>query len=74
MVLGFSASWELLEYSTSELSGMSQSFILDMQGDIWDTQLDMLSALFGAISASILLGKVHLRLIEDKMKKSTSDL
>jgi uncharacterized membrane protein YjdF len=53
---------------------MSQSFILDMQGDVWDTQLDMLSALIGALSASILLGKVHLRLIEDKMKKSTSDL
>lgn len=73
MVLGFSASWELIEYSAAELSGMSQSFILDMQGDIWDTQLDMLSALIGAVSALILLGKVHLKMIEDKTKKSISD-
>lgn len=67
MVLGFSASWELLEYTTSELSGMSQSFVLDMQGDIWDTQLDMLSALIGALSSSVLLGKFHMQLILKKM-------
>jgi putative membrane protein len=67
MVLGFSASWELLEYTTSELSGMSQSFVLDMQGDIWDTQLDMLSALIGALASSLLLGKIHLKLIDRKM-------
>ena len=69
MVLGFAASWELLEYSTSVLSGMSQSFVLDMQGDMWDTQLDMLSALIGAISSCLVLGKYHLRLIELKVKK-----
>jgi putative membrane protein len=68
LVLGFAASWELLEYTTAELSGMSQSFILDMQGDIWDTQLDMLSALIGAVTSWLILGKYHLRLIEDKMK------
>lgn len=68
LVLGFSASWELLEYTTSELSGMSQSFVLDMQGDVWDTQLDMLSALIGAIVSWLILGKYHLRRIEDKMK------
>lgn len=68
LVLGFSASWELLEYTTAELSGMSQSFILDMQGDIWDTQLDMLSALIGAVASWLVFGKYHLRLIKDKMK------
>ena len=70
LVLGFSASWELLEYSTAELSGKSQTFILDMQGDIWDTQLDMLSALIGAISSSVLLGKFHLKCIANKMKNN----
>lgn len=74
LVLAFSASWELLEYSTAELSGKSQSFVLDMQGDIWDTQLDMLSALIGAITSWLILGKYHLRLIEDKMKKQGSQL
>lgn len=69
MVLGFSATWELLEYTTAELSGRSQSFVLDMQGDIWDTQLDMLSALIGAITSSILLGKFHMQLIMKKMNK-----
>jgi putative membrane protein len=72
LVLAFSASWELLEYSTAELSGKSQSFILDMQGDIWDTQLDMLSAIIGAITSWLILGKYHLRLIEDKMKKQNN--
>jgi putative membrane protein len=72
MVLGFSASWELLEYTATELSGMSQSFILDMQGDIWDTQLDMLSALIGALTASLTLGKYHLKLIERRLAKSFS--
>lgn len=67
MVLGFSATWELLEYTTSQLSGMSQSFVLDMQGDIWDTQLDMLSALIGAITSSVLLGKFHMKQISAKM-------
>jgi putative membrane protein len=70
MVLGFSASWELLEYSTSVLSGMSQSFVLDMQGDMWDTQLDMLSALIGAITACLVLGNYHLSLIRQKMNVS----
>lgn len=69
LVLGFSASWELLEYTTAELSGMSQSFILDMQGDIWDTQLDMLSALIGAVASILLLGKLHMRMIISKMQK-----
>jgi len=71
LVLGFSASWELLEYVTSELSGMSQSFILDMQGDIWDTQLDMLSALLGAMTSWLILGKYHMKLVERKMSDST---
>ena len=69
LVLGFSASWELLEYTTAELSGMSQSFILDMQGDIWDTQLDMLSALVGAVASWLLLGKLHMRMVINKMQK-----
>jgi putative membrane protein len=69
LVLGFSASWELLEYTTAELSGMSQSFILDMQGDIWDTQLDMLSALIGAVASWLLLGKLHMRMVINKMQK-----
>jgi putative membrane protein len=72
LVLAFSASWELLEYSTAELSGKSQSFILDMQGDIWDTQLDMLSAIVGAITSWLILGKYHLGLIEEKMKKQNN--
>jgi putative membrane protein len=69
LVLGFSASWELLEYVTAELSGMSQSFILDMQGDIWDTQLDMLSALLGAMTSWIILGKYHMKYIDLKIKE-----
>ncbi len=71
MVLGFSATWELIEFSASILSGRSQSFILDMQGDIWDTQMDMLFALIGAITSSLVLGNFHLKQI---VSKTSSDI
>lgn len=67
LVLSFSATWELIEFSASIISGRSQSFILDMQGDIWDTQMDMVFALIGAISSCLLLGKYHLNQIREKI-------
>jgi putative membrane protein len=57
--LAFSAFYELIEWWVAELSGESAEAFLGTQGYVWDTQSDMFFAMIGAISALILLGKVH---------------
>ena len=57
--LAISALYELLEWRTSVMSGSAADAFLGTQGDVWDTQWDMFFALFGSISALILLGRVH---------------
>jgi putative membrane protein len=49
----------LIEWWVAELSGESAEAFLGTQGYVWDTQSDMFYAMIGAISALILLGKVH---------------
>ncbi|MEY2487146.1 MAG: putative rane protein [Verrucomicrobiota bacterium] len=53
--LAISAFYELIEWWTALLSGSASTAFLATQGDVWDTQADMLMALIGAISALILL-------------------
>ena len=57
--LGFSALYELLEWAVSVLSGSKGDSFLGTQGDIWDTQKDMFLALLGAMTAPLLLGRLH---------------
>ena len=57
--LGMSAAYELLEWSVAALTGTAADAFLGTQGDVWDTQKDMLFALVGAILAQVLLGGVH---------------
>lgn len=57
--LGFSAFYELIEWWVALLSDEAADSFLGTQGYIWDTQSDMGVALFGAITALILLSKVH---------------
>lgn len=59
MALAFSAAYELLEFSTSLISGIPGYIILSYQGDEWDTQWDMTMALIGAITAITVFGKIH---------------
>ncbi|MGH8399589.1 MAG: DUF2238 domain-containing protein, partial [Gammaproteobacteria bacterium] len=47
--LALSAAYELLEWAVSEASGSQATAFLGTQGDVWDTQWDMLTALIGAI-------------------------
>ena len=47
MVLGLSASYELLEWQTAVWKGASADAFLGSQGDPWDTQWDMACALIG---------------------------
>lgn len=53
--LGFSAFYEILEFIVAMCSGSSAEAFLGTQGDIWDTQWDMLCAFIGAIVALLLI-------------------
>jgi putative membrane protein len=52
--LGFSALYELIEFAGAMILKESAESFLGTQGDIWDTQKDMLLALIGAIVALML--------------------
>jgi putative membrane protein len=57
--LAFSAFYELIEWAVALASGESAEAFLGTQGYIWDTQSDMGYALIGAVSALLLLGRLH---------------
>jgi putative membrane protein len=57
--LAVSAAYELLEWSVSSATGSQGDAFLGTQGDVWDTQKDMALALIGAITAPLLLGRIH---------------
>ncbi len=57
--LALSASYELIEWITAELTGTAADAFLGTQGDVWDTQWDMCFALIGAVVALVLLSRVH---------------
>lgn len=51
--LGFSALYEIIEFTTSVLLGEDAESFIGSQGDPWDSQKDMIFALIGSICASI---------------------
>lgn len=57
--LAISASFEFVEWGAATLLGQSAEAYLATQGDVWDTQWDMLFALLGAATSQILLGGRH---------------
>lgn len=57
--LAFSAIYEFIEWWAALAGGESAEAFLGTQGDVWDTQWDMFLALTGAITAQLLLGRVH---------------
>jgi putative membrane protein len=59
--LAMSAFYEFIEWWVALASGSDALAFLATQGDVWDTQWDMFLAFLGAISAQVLLAKVHLR-------------
>ena len=62
--LAFSAFYELLEWLAAVMAGSSAEAFLGTQGYQWDTQSDMALALLGAITALLLLGRIHDRQLE----------
>lgn len=65
--LGISAAYELLEWATAEVMGEGADAFLGTQGDVWDTQKDMLMAFIGAATALATLSRFH-----DKALKKVS--
>jgi len=57
--LGFSAFYELIEWWVALLSEEAADSFLGTQGYAWDTQSDMGWALFGAVLALTVLGRLH---------------
>ena len=61
--LAISAAYELVEWGAAVIGGESADAFLGTQGDQWDTQWDMLTALVGAALSLLLLSRVHDRQI-----------
>jgi putative membrane protein len=57
--LAISAAYELMEWATAMIGGEDAANFLATQGDISDTQKDMLTALIGAILSLALLHRLH---------------
>ncbi|MDB4882234.1 MAG: hypothetical protein JWL95_1000 [Gemmatimonadetes bacterium] len=57
--LSASACYEFIEWAAAVLGGSSADAFLGTQGDVWDTQWDMLVALLGALTAQLLLARAH---------------
>ncbi|MEO8031743.1 MAG: DUF2238 domain-containing protein [Gemmatimonadota bacterium] len=64
--LALSASYELIEWLTAEMTGTAADAFLGTQGDVWDTQWDMCFALIGAIAALLVLSRIHDHQIEQR--------
>jgi len=68
--LSISAVYEFIEWWVAIATGAAAEAFLGTQGDIWDTQWDMFTALIGAICAQMLLKSCHnnqLSLLEKKV-------
>jgi putative membrane protein len=65
-----SSVYELVEWLVSALSGSAGDSFLGTQGDVWDTQSDMLFCLIGALAALLIMGEIHNKAIE-KIKVNT---
>jgi putative membrane protein len=57
--LAISAAYELLEWRVSVASGSAGDAFLGTQGDVWDTQEDMATALVGAFIAPLVFGRLQ---------------
>jgi putative membrane protein len=57
--LAISACYEFIEWWSAIIGGSAATDFLGTQGDLWDTQWDMLMALIGSIVAQLTLARVQ---------------
>jgi putative membrane protein len=70
--LAISACYEFIEWGTAVIGGSSADAFLGTQGDVWDTQWDMFTALWGAIIAQLLLARVQDRQLSSLAQQERS--
>jgi putative membrane protein len=63
--MSISVLYEFLEWGVALGTGESADAFLGSQGDVWDTQADMLYATIGAVCMILLLGKIQLKQISN---------
>jgi putative membrane protein len=63
VVLAISVTYEFIEWAVALVAGGGAVDFLGTQGDVWDTQHDMFMALLGALTALLLLSRLHDRQI-----------
>jgi putative membrane protein len=56
--------YEIIEYMVCSIAGKNPTTFLGTQGDIWDSQSDMLAAAIGGLFMLLFLRKLHDRIIE----------
>jgi len=59
VALALSAFYEFIEWWVALLLGQGAMEFLGTQGDPWDTQWDMFLCLIGAVTAQLLLSRIH---------------
>lgn len=64
--LAISASYEIIEFAVARITGEAADAFLGTQGDVWDTQWDMILALIGSIFSVLALSRFHDKLLEHK--------
>lgn len=57
--LAISVVYELIEWAAALIAGGASIEFLGTQGDVWDTQWDMMLAGVGALLALLLLARIH---------------
>lgn len=57
--LAISVLYELIEWAAALIAGGASIEFLGTQGDVWDTQWDMLLAGLGALASLALLARIH---------------
>ena len=61
--MALSACYELLEWGTALATGSAADAFLGTQGDVWDTQEDMMMAAIGSIAALVTMSGLQDRLL-----------
>lgn len=69
IAMAISVTYEFIEWGVSLSTGEGGDSFLGTQGDVWDTQSDMLFATIGAIFALVCFGRIH----SNEIKKLTSE-
>jgi putative membrane protein len=65
-----SVLYELLEWFVAVISGASAEAFLGTQGDVWDTQSDMLMAIIGATVMVLLFSRLQDRQLRNAMRSA----